>query len=173
MAQYSETHDTVVGHGAGYGGFGGMGSGWLIGALIIFFLLFRDGFGHRGGHGEGGDGMRNRSWFPDIGNWEQEAHLDTKFCKLDQDIRSEGEKTRGLITENVIQDLRDKNTEKAAVIARLESEGFTTALFSKMMGEIGEIKCNMLKRPPVFGTASAPELIPVGVEARRGRCDWG
>jgi len=168
MSSYNNQTDI-----SGPGGFHGMGGGgWLIGALIIFFLLFRDGFGHRGGHegGHGGDGIRNRSWFPDIGNWEQEAHLDTKFCKLDQDIRNEGEKTRGLITENVIQELRDKNTEKAAKILQLEAEAYNGARFGRLEASIEALACRMPHLAPQYIATRGPCLaeMPSCGEPRRG-----
>jgi len=156
---------------AGYGGHGFGGGGWILGAVVILFLLFKDGFmgrGHERGEGHGG----GRTWFPDESNWELEAHQGKQFSRTRDVIRKEGEETRHLITNNTIQDLRDKVTDKNMVIQRLENEGFTTALFSKLMGEIADIKCNMLKRPPTWGTAVAPNahLIEPG-GARRGRFD--
>ena len=50
-----------------------VGGGWLIGALIIFFLLFRDGFGHRG-HGGGEHGHIRNGGYYEL-NYEQDYKL--------------------------------------------------------------------------------------------------
>ena len=112
MSQYSTNTDI-----SGPGGWHGMGGGWLLGGLIIFLLIFKDGFfGHRGGHGEGhgGDRGRERNWFPDESNFQLGRELDNHMCKIDKDVQEQGDKTRALINNNTIQDLRDANTEKAA-----------------------------------------------------------
>jgi len=161
MASYNETNDIVGGHGyGGFGGFGG-GGGWLIGALVVFWLIFKDG--HKGHESA-------RPHYPDESNWELEAHMQGQFSRTRDIVRKEGEETRHLITNNLIQDLRDKLTEKNALITKLENEGFTTALFGKMMHEIGEIKCSMVKRPPSYAATVMPDMHLV--EPGRGRCDW-
>ena len=152
MSNYSSVADiSGGGYAGGFGGGHGMG-GWLIGALIIFFLLFRDGFGHRGGHegGHGGDRGRERNWFPDESNYQQSRELDNHMCRLDADIRNEGEKTRGLITENVIQELRDKNTEKAAKILQLEAEAYNGARFGRLESALEALACRMPHLEPQY-----------------------
>jgi len=88
-------------------------------------------------------------------------------------VEKEGEETRGLITQNVIQQLRDDKSDLKTEVQALKSEGFTSALFGRMMGEIAEIKCQMVKQPPSFAATVMPDmhLVEPG-RARRGNCDW-
>jgi len=156
------------------GGLHGMGGGWLIGALIIFFLLFRDGFGHRGrDEGHGGDRNRNRDWFPDESNRELEGHLQTQFCRLNDRVEKEGAETRGLITQNTIQDLRDKVAEKDMIINRQHSEAFTLGLFNRLEGRIETLARGLPKARPQYAQTVTPCLgnLPSCGVPRRNNCD--
>jgi hypothetical protein len=159
MATFNNTVDEAgYGNYAGGGGgmFGGFGMMGILFALVIFWLIFERRDNHR-----------------DESNYEQGKYMSGKLDKEYEAIRGEGEKTRILIEQNYIQDLRDKNAEKDRIIQKLESEGFTTALYGKLMGEIADIKCHMPKRRPEWAmtvTPCAGEL-PLGCGPRRGRCD--
>jgi len=173
MSNYTSTADISGGGYAGHG-IGGMGGGWLIGALIIFFLLFRDGFGHRGGHegGHGGDRGRERNWFPDESNFQLGRELDNHMCKIDKDVQEQGDKTRALINNNTIQDLRDANTEKAAKILQLEAEAFNGARFGRVEAAIEALACRMPHLEPQYIATRGMCLSerPSCGEPRRGGC---
>ena len=174
MSNFNHTADIS---GGGYGGMGGFGGGWLLGGLIIFLLIFKDGFlGHRGGHDErghgGGDRGRERNWFPDESNFQQSRELDNHMCMIEKVINARADKADGIITQNVIQDLRDKNAEKDAIINRQHSEAFTLALFGQLKGDIAALACGLPKAPPFFAdvrtNCTAP--MPRCDEPRRGGC---
>lgn len=52
---------------------------------------------------------------------EAQAHLDSCCCDLKELIRQDGETTRALITQNTIQDLRDRNTSQANELSDLRN----------------------------------------------------
>lgn len=196
FANIGNVDDNVM--GGGYGGFGGGGCGLIIIVLLILFVLFRgDGFGghHDGGHGYpgyapygfgGNCGVCSKPTFTDESNWEEESHLKDKLCCIDKEIlktdadvwrsacetqqveHCEAEKTRALIEQNYIQDLRDKLAEKNDVVMTLKQEMFTekkfdqlaaaiTAtntninnMFCKTDAMIAQLECEIPKRQPVF-----------------------
>lgn len=203
--------ENIAAYGGG-GGYGGYGSSWCI--IIVFFviawLLFRDG--HRDGYRDGGypaSGFNNgcgpcvQPTFKDESNWEQEYHLAKELCCVDKDVieqgckdrevaHCEGEKTRALIEQNYIQDLRDKLTEKNTEVMTLKSEMFTEKKFDQMLAAIGGVKvdvdkqfcrtdaeiaklaCEMPKRPPVWAECQTPNTHDVNCFEgfpRRGKCD--
>ena len=172
MASYS--HDVTDNIG---GGIGGMGGGWLIGALIIFVLIFKDGFlgGHRGGHeGHGGDRGRERNWFPDESNYQLGRELDNHMCMIEKTVNARADKTDGIITNNVIQDLRDKNTAKDAKILQLESEAFNGAKFSAIERMIELLALRTPQAEPQYVATRGHCLAerPSCGEPRRGGCDF-
>ena len=170
---YGETHEVINGHGA----MGGMGGGWLLGGLIIFLLIFKDGFfGHRGGHeeGRGGDHGRERNWFPDESNFQLGRELDNHMCKIDGDIHNEADKTRALITNNTIQDLRDKNLAKDMQIQTLQSEAFTGAKFNRLEAMVEALAGRMPHLEPQYIATRGMCLSerPSCGTPRRGGCDF-
>ena len=173
MATYS--HDVSDNIGGGGYGFGGGGGGWLLGGLIILLLIFKDGFlGHKGNEERGGDKGRERNWFPDESNFQQSRELDQHMCKIDADIRNEGEKTRGLITENVIQELRDNNAEKASKILQLEAEAYNGARFGRLEAMFNALEHRMPHLEPQYVATRGMCLSerPSCGEPRRGSCGW-
>lgn len=192
-----EENVTAYGGGLGYGG-GFGGSGLIIIVLLILFVLFKDGgHGHYdGGHGYPGYGMPygfggncgvcSKPTFTDESNWEEESHLKDKLCCIDKEIlktdadvwksacetqqveHCEAEKTRALIEQNYIQDLRDKLAEKNDVVMTLKQEMFTEKKFDQLAtlvgglrndidkqfcrtdAEIAALSCELPKRQPVY-----------------------
>lgn len=198
---FGEDRETQI-IGGGYGGYGygggGYGGSWCI--IIIFFviawLLFRDG--HKDGYNGGAYGMPypyppypygncnspldcKIPMAPDMSNcevdkdlWKVDADLKECCCKEIEATHCEGEKTRALIEQNYIQDLRDQlaaaNSEKAA----LKSEMFTEKKidqvlaglgclrndvdkqFCKTDAEIAALSCEIPKRPPIFCEGTTP-----------------
>jgi len=172
MATYSHDVSDNIGGGFGFGG-----GGWLLGGLIIFLLIFKDGFfGHRGSHseGHGGDRGRERNWFPDESNFQLGRELDNHMCKIDKDVQEQGDKTRALINNNTIQDLRDANTEKAAKILQLEAEAFNGARFGKLEAMFEALACRMPVMEPQYVASRGMCLAerPSCGEPRRGGCDF-
>jgi len=173
MASFNENID-VVGS-TGYGGVGhGMGGGWLLGGLIIFLLIFKDGFfGHRGGEeARGGDHGRERGWFPDESNFQLGRELDNHMCQMERDIHGEADKTRALITSNTIQELRDANLAKDMRIQTMESEAFTGARFGRLEAMVEALAVRMPHLEPQYIATRGMCLSerPTCGEARRGGC---
>lgn len=210
MAFSNTVEENVMGGygGLGLGGFGGGGCGLIIVVLLILFVLFRgDGFGghhdgHDGGYGHmpygfGGCGPCVQPAFKDESNWEEESHLKDKLCCIDRDVMEQGcqtrevehceaEKTRALIEQNYIQDLRDKLAEKNDVVMTLKNEMFTekkfdqlaaaiTAtntninnMFCKTDAMIAQLECEIPKRQPVFAETVTCNTHHVDCDDRRG-----
>jgi len=196
--------------GVGYGGgFGGSGVLILL-VVVVLWCLFKDGHGHGGGydHGYPGVGYGNgcgpcvQPTYKDESNWEQESHLKDKLCcvekdiwKTDQDVwktacetqkevHCEGEKTRALIEQNYIQDLRDKIAEQNTKIQTMKNEAFTERKIDQVLGainctnqRIGMLECEVPKRPPFYACGGEPTIYdypPRNYECnypRRGKCD--
>lgn len=184
--------------GGGYGGgaFGGIFA-MIILVVVVLWLLFRDGHkdGHDGGYGYGfggGCGPCVRPSFIDESNYEEERNINAKLCKIDEDVwktacetqketHCEGEKTRALIEQNYIQDLRDTINEKNMAIQTMKSEMFTEKRFDQVLGAIAKMDCECVKRPPVWAECNTPNSHDIncreGFERfdrfpRRGRCDF-
>jgi len=170
---------------------GGMGLGvgggsWAVIILIVvvlWVLFSKDG--HRDGYG-GGYGMpypypgygapqqRCGVCVEDESNWQEDKHLTEKLCMTNQNITQqgcldreathcEGEKTRALIEQNYIQDLRDTITEKNAMIQTMKSEAFTTAQIGLVNSKIEKVdemlerlSCELPKRQPVYAECVTP-----------------
>lgn len=196
----------------GGGGYGGYGSGAIILILlvvIVLWVLFRND-GHKDGYS--GYGMPYGAFngcapcvqttFKDESNWEQEYHLCKEIGKTDMDVwktscetqkevHCEGEKTRALIEQNYIQELRDKLTAVEMEKLTLKNEMFTERKFDQMLAAIGGLKvdndkqfcktdaeiarlaCELPKRPPVWSECVTPCAVelPERHFPRRGRCD--
>lgn len=149
------------GGGYGYGAEGGSFGIWgILLAVIVLFLLFKDGFGK--GHGGYGDGIYVNSFdrfgggyggncaydckpkmVIDMSNcevdkdlWKVDADLKECCCKQIEATHCEGEKTRALIEANYIQDLRDKLAEKAVEVQSLKTQAYTDAKFDSLYGKL-------------------------------------
>lgn len=206
-----EENIASYGGGLGYGGFGGGGCGLIIVVLLILFVLFKDGgHGYDGGHPgyapyAFGNGCAPcvQPTFKDESNWEEESHLKDKLCCIDKEIlktdndvwrsacetqnveRCEAEKTRALIEQNYIQDLRDKLAEKNDVVMTLKQEMFTEKKFDQLAtlvgglrndidkqfcrtdAEIAGLACELPKRPPVFAECVTPNTHDIDCSDRR------
>lgn len=202
MASYDVNND-IVGGGGGLWGGGGMFA-MIILLVVVFWVLFRDGgrrdgfdgVGHGFGHGFGGFGGCGpcvRPSFLDESNFEEERNINSKLCKIEMEQQEccckeleathcEGEKTRALIEQNYIQDLRDKLSEKNSEVMMLKSEMFSEKKFDQVLGAIGRtdreiecLKCELPKRPPVFAECVTPNThdVDCGREffPRRARCE--
>ena len=171
MATYSHDVSDNIGGGLGLGG----GGGWLLGGLIIFLLIFKDGFfGHRGGReeGHGGDRGRERNWFPDESNFQLGRELDNHMCKIDKDVRDEGEKTRDLITQNLIDELREGKSDLKAENQTLKTEIFVGGKIGKLEQMIEYLMLQMPKAEPQYVATRGHCLAerPSCGEPRRGGC---
>ena len=107
-------------------GFGGLGDGgflWVI-LIFLFFLAFSgNGFGF-GGHNDSNLSQVERDVLTTSCNTQKEvqdvkyatqlgfqaaqSRLDSCCCQLSSEIHNEAEQTRALITQNTIDDLRDR-----------------------------------------------------------------
>lgn len=174
-------YDHVV--GGGYG----MGGSWIaiLLVIVVVFILFKDGFGrdgkHDGGYGYGfpgfgfgGCGPCVQPTFKDESNFEEERNINAKLCKIELEqqmccckeleaTHCEGEKTRALIEQNYIQDLRDKLAESNMKNMTLKQEMFTTAQLGMVSNKIEKVDemverlmCELPKRPPVFAECVTP-----------------
>lgn len=205
---------TAYGGGAmGYGG--GMGGSWgiIILVVLIMWVLFskNDSHGHHdGGYGSGygfggGCGPCVQPTFKDESNFEEERNINAKLCCIDKDIwetdrdvwktacetqkeiACDGQKTRALIEQNYIQDLRDKLVEKNDVIMTMKQEMFTEKKIDQVLGainctnqRIGMLECEVPKRPPVYAECTTPNTHDIDKcddrrgynnYPRRGNCD--
>jgi len=174
-------YDHVVG-GAG------MGSSWvaILLVVIVLFVLFDRKDGHDGGHRDGGYGYGPMPYgfggcgpcvqptYKDESNWELESHTKDKLCKIELEqqmccckeieaTHCEGEKTRALIEQNYIQDLRDRLTESNMKNMTLKQEMFATAQTGMINNKIEKVDemverlmCELPKRPPVFAECVTP-----------------
>ena len=108
-------------------GFGGIGDGgflWVI-LIFLFFLGFSGnglGFGGNGNNGNLSQLERDvlntscttqkevleNKYAAQMGIQDMQGRLDSCCCQLSAEIHSEGEATRALITQNTIDDLRDR-----------------------------------------------------------------
>lgn len=137
------------------------------GGFILFFLIFALVFGGGGlfnfGNRNYGDCGCNR-----VSNCEVEksalinsARTNYLIEKAGQDgilaTMADGDKTRAKIDFYAYQDLRDKLTERDALIAQLRSEAFTTAKFNSLESKIAELSCQMPKRPPFYSCGYVPD----------------
>lgn len=115
-----------------------------------------------------------RPVFMDESNWEEEAHLNKRFCGIEhgidhlgKDIRCEGhvtrekmlcensrlrdeihcenEKTRALIENNYVQGLRDKLAEKDRVITEMKSAAYADAKFDQVFSVLGATNAKLNK----------------------------
>lgn len=165
MSTYAPQMNDNIGGGFGFGG-GGMT--WLV-ALVVLWILFKDGFGHNKGYGEGygyaGKGCGCLS-----------------NCDVDRDVIKEsdytrrteieqGEKTRGLIVHNQErQDMKDfiaaqtVNAELKGKIAALEGKLYTDAQFAHVNSEL----CKVAKMAPCFVESRPVALQTCGFPQR---CD--
>lgn len=201
MASYNQEND-IVGGGYGFGGGGGVFA-MVILMVVVLFVLFRgnrddhrDGYGY--GYGGGcGCGPCVQPTFKDESNYEEESHLKDKLCCIDRDIwntdqdvwktacetqkevHCEGEKTRALIEQNYIQDLRDQLAEKSMQNLTLKQEMFTEKKFDQMAALIGgvnhkieRLECETPKRPPVFAECVTPNTHDIDCDDRRFRDDF-
>ena len=107
------------------GGFGMDNGGflWII-LIFLFFLAFSNGGLGFGGHNDGNLSQVERDvlttscntqkevleskYATQMGFQDMQGRLDSCCCKLSAEIHSEGEATRALITQNTIDDLRDR-----------------------------------------------------------------
>jgi len=196
MAFSAMQEENIAAYGGGYGG--GFGGSWCV--IIVFFviawLLFKDG--HRDGERRDGFGFGNgcgpcvRPSFIDESNFEEERNIDKKLCCIDKEVieqgckdreatHCEGEKTRALIEQNYIQDLRDTISEKNAMIQTMKSEAFTASQIGLVNNKIEKVDemierlmCELPKRPPVFAECVTPNTHDIDCGdrfPRRGRCD--
>ena len=105
-------------------GFGDSGFLWVI-LIFLFFLAFSgNGFGFGGNTNTGALPQVDRDvlttscntqkeilesrYTTQMGFQDMSSRLDSCCCKLASEIHSEGEQTRALITQNTIDDLRDR-----------------------------------------------------------------
>lgn len=200
MATYTQEND-IVGGGYGFGG-GGIGAIILL-IVAVAVLWFLGGGNRRDGHYDGYAPYANyggcapcvQPTFKDESNFEEERNINSKLCKIDEDVwkngckdreatHCEGEKTRALIEQNYIQDLRDKLAEKNAQVLTLKQEMFTEKKFDQVLAAIGmtngrieKLECEVPKRPPVFAECVTPNTHDIDCDdrrfrfPRRGRCD--
>jgi len=193
MGFQNSVEENIMGGGMGLGFGGGSGCGLIIIVLLILFVLFKDGGrGHDGGYGAipypaygGGCGPCVQPTYKDESNWEQDFHICKELGVVDKDVieqgckdrevaHCEGEKTRALIEQNYIQDLRDRLAEKNDVVMTLKQEMFTEKkfdqlaqaiactnnnidkMFCKTDGMISSLACELPKRPPVYAESITP-----------------
>lgn len=199
MASYSSDVSDNIGGGYGFGG--GMFA-MIILLVVVFWVLFRND-GHRDGYGGGygygagfgGCGPCVRPSFLDESNFEEERNINSKLCKIELEQQAccckeieathcEGEKTRALIEQNYIQDLRDKLAAAEMEKLTLKQEMFTEKKFDMVLGAIAKtdrdidcLKCELPKRPPVFAECITPDTHHIDCDhrgdfRRRGRCDF-
>lgn len=183
MASYTQEND-IVGGGSWMGG--GVWAMVLL-VVVVLWTLFKDG------HRDGRDGFANfggcgcgpcvQPTFKDESNFEEERNINSKLCKVDENVHCEGEKTRALIEQNYIQDLRDKLAEVNMEKLTLKQEMFTekkfdqlNAQFCKTDAMIAALACELPKRPPIFAECVTPNTHHTDCEhrgdfPRRGRCD--
>lgn len=212
---FAEDRETqVIGGGyGGYGG--GFGGSWciIIVFFVIAWLLFKDGHNDHGhgdhgygpgyGYGYGGCGPCVQPTFKDESNFEEERNINAKLCCIDKDIwetdrdvwktacetqkeiACDGQKTRALIEQNYIQDLRDKLAEKNDLVMTLKQEMFTEKKFDQLAALIGctnskieKLECEIPKRAPVWCEGITPDTHHTDCDhrrdfdfPRRGRCD--
>lgn len=198
MANYSVDNDVV-----GTNGFGGGAWAVVLLVVVVLWCLFRndghrggyDGYPHPGyGYGYGsGCGPCVQPTFKDESNFEEERNINAKLCCLDKDVwengckdreatHCEGEKTRALIEQNYIQDLRDTIAEKNSMIQTMKSEAFTASQIGLVNNKIEKVDemierlmCELPKRPPVFAECVTPNTHDIDCDdrrfPRRGRCD--
>jgi len=188
MNNYEVSDNIGHGMGGGYGMSGGFGGALIafIVIILIVVLLFRGNHGFGGGH-EGGhrDGEYGDARFAkDVISG---AHCGVTNCKVDSDVfknryelelatfkqtaevLEDGAKTRALIEGNYVKDLERKIVERDLIIATKANEAFTAGLISGVKAELGEIRSNMLQKPPAFGDARYQCLAPTrecGTERR-------
>ena len=110
--------------GNDFGGFGDGGFLWVI-LIFLFFLAFSgNGFGFGGNNNTGALPQVDRDVLTTSCNTQKEilqsrydaqlgfhdlsSRLDSCCCQLSSEIHREGEQTRALITQNTIDDLRDR-----------------------------------------------------------------
>lgn len=196
MADYSNRGGDDNIYGGGSWGGGGMFA-MVILLVVVFWVLFRndgrrdiDGFGHGFGNG---CGVCVQPTFKDESNFEEERNINSKLCKVDEDIwktacktqeveHCEAEKTRALIEANYIQDLRDKLAHQEMKNQTLKSEMFTTKQIGLVNNKIEKVDemierlmCELPKRPPVFAECVTPNTHDIDCRReffpRRGRCD--
>lgn len=108
---------------SGLGGFGDGGFLWVI-LIFLFFLAFSgNGFGFGGNSGKDLSQVERdvlttscntqkevleSRYNTQLGFQDMQGRLDSCCCKLGAEIHAEAEATRALITQNTIDDLRDK-----------------------------------------------------------------
>lgn len=195
MATYTQDIDNVGG-----GGWMGGGSGMfamIILLVVVFWVLFRGRDGERDGHyghegynhyGGFGCGPCVRPAFIDESNYEEERNINAKLCKIEMEQQEccckeleathcEGEKTRALIEQNYIQDLRDRLNDKNMENLTLKNEMFTEKRFDQVLGAIAKMDCECVKRPPVWAECNTPNSHDINCRegfregfSRRGRC---
>jgi|GEM_PF-1230440 len=193
MAFQNSVEENIMGGGGyGFGGFGGGSCGLIIIVLLILFVLFKDdGRNHHDGYATpypafgGGCGPCVQPTYKDESNWEQDFHICKEIGAVDKDViaqgcmdreatHCEGEKTRALIEQNYIQDLRDTIAEKNAAIQTMKGEAFTERkfdqlsqaiactnnnidkMFCKTDSMISALSCELPKRPPVWSECVVP-----------------
>jgi len=166
MSNYTSTAD-ISGGGYHGGSMGGMGGGWLIGALIIFFLLFRDGFGHKGGHGEGHKGIHT-----DECNREQDYKWLKEQGEHDRRVVGEIVKSREIADARYIEGLRDKILERDGIILEQKNQMFVGGLFGQLNRRLDMLECGLPKARPQYASTVTPCLgeLPRCGEPVRGGC---
>ncbi len=126
------------------GGFGDGGFLWII-LIFLFFLAFSgNGFGFGGGN-SGNLSQAERDilttscntqkeviesrYNTQMGFQDMQGRLDSCCCKLGAAIHAEGEQTRALITQNTIDDLRDKlNSARGQLGTQQQTANLVAAL---------------------------------------------
>lgn len=130
------------------------------GGFILFFLIFALVFGGGGlfnfGNRNYGDCGCNR-----VSNCEVEksalinsARTNYLIERAGQDnvlaTMTDGDKTRAKIDFYHYENLKDKLTEKDAIIAQLRSEAFATAKFNALDNKIETVLCQMPRLAPLY-----------------------
>lgn len=199
MATYNQEND-IVGGGFGYGG--GMFA-MIILLVVVFWVLFRGRDGDRGhdgyGYGFGGGcGPCVQPTFKDESNFEEERNINSKLCKIDEDVwkngckdrettHCENEKTRDLIRCEAEKEWMYKLNQANAENAILKSEKYSEKKFDQLAGLIGSLnnkierlECEVPKRQPVWAECVTPITRDIDCDdrrpSRRRRCndcdDW-
>lgn len=131
------------------------------GGFILFFLIFALVFGGGGLFNWGNRGYNDYNGCNRVSNCEVEKSGIVNTARTNYLIEqsseqnilatmADGDKTRAKIDFYAYQDLRDKLTERDALIAQLRSEAFATAKFNALDNKIETVLCQMPRLAPLY-----------------------
>ena len=165
--------DAVI--GGGLGGMYGIGAALVL--IVILWVLFRDGFGHKGHGGyEGGHGHGCKCGC--LSNCDVDRDVNKQGYTNKLFTEADGERTRNLIRHETERANDREFNKMTATIAEQRGEINNMKLFGMLKSELDEIKCtvnHLPKAAPCFlPTARAAlqgcEPLPCGPFRREGGC---